>query len=77
MQDADNQEVRIGTDRVCASTVGPKVATPCQAQLHAERVFLHGWTQCRDTMLNTLRKVELLCHVAMEHTGPMLKALQI
>ena len=36
MQDADNQEVRIGTERVCASTVGPKVATPCQAQLHAE-----------------------------------------
>ena len=53
MQDADNQEVRIGTERVCASTVGPKVATPCQAQLHAERVFLHSRTQCRDTMLNT------------------------
>jgi len=39
MQDAANQEVRIGTKS--ASTVGPKVATPCQAQLHAERMFLH------------------------------------
>ena len=39
MQDAYNQEVRIGTDRVRASTVGPKVATPCQAQLHAEHMF--------------------------------------
>ena len=47
----DNQELRIGTERVCASTVGPKVATPCQAQLHAERVFFsrhrarHTWSK--------------------------------
>ena len=61
MQDADNQEVRIGTERVCASTVGPKVATPCQAQLHAERVFLHSWTQCRDTMLNTTDVQTYVC----------------
>ena len=57
----DNQELRIGTERVCASTVGPKVATPCQAQLHAERVFLHSWTQCRDTMLNTTDVQTYVC----------------
>ena len=61
MQDADNQEVRIGTERVCASTVGPKVATPCQAQLHAERVFLHSRTQGRNTMLNTTDVQTYVC----------------
>ena len=53
--------VRIGTERMCASTVGPKVATPCQAQLHAERVFLHSWTQCRDSMLNTTDVQTYVC----------------
>ena len=57
----DHQELRIGTERVCASTVGPKVATPCQAQLHAERVFLHSRTQGRNTMLNTTDVQTYVC----------------